>query len=127
MVDEKTNQNRISTKEYIDLRINNVETLIKGQMDFNKQHFELNEKAIGKAEASMLVRLESMNQFREQINSERANYITKDNYIVTQESINHRIRKLEEAGAFSSGRMWMVMAGFALVPTIIAIIAMFIR
>ncbi len=41
------------------------------------------------------------------------------------EKLESRIRKLEMSSAFSSGKLWMVMAIFAVIPTILALIALF--
>ena len=117
-------ERKISTKDYIDLRIRSVEDKIDHLAKFNEQHFELNELAIKKAEESMLLRLEGMNEFREQINKERESYATKQELTLKLEPINKSIKRIDEANAFSAGKMWMVMAIFAAIPTILALIAL---
>ncbi len=117
----------VTLKEYIDSRIKSLELQIESLARFNSQHFELNEKAIQKAEEAMLVRLDNMNEFRAQINQERANYATKESVAVTQKVVDKRLNGLEQANAFSAGKMWMVIAGFTVIPTIIAIIALVLR
>lgn len=115
----------ISIRDYIDLRIKNVEDKINSLSIYLTQHFELNEKAIKKAEEDMTVRLEGMNEFRSQINSERSNYVTRELLEKDKETTDTRLKLLEKANAFSAGKMWVVMAGFAIVPTIISLIAIF--
>jgi regulator of replication initiation timing len=115
----------VSLKEYIDSRINSLQANIGDLRSYIEQHFELNDKALMLANESMLVRLESMNEFREQIKEERANLATKEHLTALQKEFNSRIQPLEEAKAFSAGKMWMVMAIFAGIPTILALIALF--
>lgn len=95
----------VTLREYIESRIDGIET------------------AIQKAEEALNIRLEHMNEFREQISRERGQYLTKEVYEEHQKAVDERLKNLEMAGSFSSGKMWMVMAGFALIPTVIAIIA----
>ncbi len=115
----------VSLRDYVDLRIKNVEDKLDGQSKYMAQHFQLNELAIKKAEESMLTRLEGMNQFREQLNLERATYVTKEALIASMAERNSRLKTLETANAFSAGKLWMIMAIFAAIPTILAVIALF--
>jgi hypothetical protein len=98
--------NDVSLREYLEMRLDGVE------------------KAIKKSEESMLTRMAGMNEFREQINKERGDYVTKELFAVRNEAVDKRMGKLEQASSFSAGKMWMVMAFFALVPTIIGVIAL---
>jgi hypothetical protein len=47
--------------------------------------------------------------------------------LIRIEHTDKRLSVLENASSFSAGKMWMVMLGFAIVPTIIALIALFVR
>ena len=113
-------------RDYIDTRIKNVEDKLDSQKEFNAMHFDLNENAIRKAEDSMTNRLEGMNEFRDQLREERGLLASKEYVQSRVESLARDIKKLEMTGSFSSGKMWMVMALFAAIPTIIALIA-FVR
>jgi len=115
----------VTLLEYIDVRIRSLEDKIEALSKYNAQHFDLNEKAIRKAEEAMLIRLETMNEFRAQINQERISYATKDSVNLLWDAFDSRLKKLENANAFSAGKLWMVMAGFAAIPTILALIALF--
>lgn len=115
----------ISLQHYIDTKIDAVQSNVNGLRDMIEQHFALNDKALKMANEAMLARLESMNEFRAQIKEERANLATKDDVITTYDKLNNRLCPLEESRAFSAGRMWMVMAIFAAIPTVLAIIALF--
>ncbi len=115
----------VSLRDYLETCLKSLEDKIENQSEFIAQHFELNEKAIKKAEEAMQIRLEGMNEFRSQINMERMNYLTRDNYSVIHEELCKRVEKLETTNSFSAGKMWMVMAGFAAIPTILALLALF--
>jgi hypothetical protein len=142
----------VTLREYLTSLIQNIEDKLDAQAEYTMQHFKLNELAIKKAEDSMTMRLESMNEFREQLQNERqllatkenldsvskdfenrirsyeearADYATKENLVTQGGALDLRLKSLERANSFSSGKLWMVMAGFATIPTILALIAMF--
>ncbi len=121
--------NEISLRDYMEVRFKDLEHQLDAQSKFNEQHFALNESAIKKAEDSMTLRLEGMNEFRAKIAEERKKYVDRDNLdVIVRErdekfkGVYSRIDKLETTNAFSAGKMWMVMALFAAIPTILSII-----
>jgi len=107
----------ISLKEYFDIRLKDIMRLLDERFKTQKSALEL-------AEHALTLRLESMNEFREQINKERGTYATKETLTLLLDTFDSRLKKLEMANAFASGKMWMVMAGFVAIPTIIALIAL---
>ena len=115
----------VPLRDYIDTRIGAVQFDIASLKDYMQQHFEMDDRALQLANDAMLARLESMNEFRAQIREERVNLATKEDIINCHDRLNARICPLEEAKAFSSGKMWMVMVLFAAVPTVLALIALF--
>lgn len=115
----------VSLQHYIDTKIAAVQSNVNSLRDMVEQHFLLNDKALKMANEAMLARLESMNEFRAQIREERANLATKDDVITCYDKLDSRICPLEASKAFSAGKMWMVMAIFAAIPTILALIALF--
>lgn len=115
----------VSLKEYIDIKIGTVQGSITDFRGYVEQHFELNDRALKLANEAMLTRLESMNEFRVQIKEERGSLATKENLCVLEDKLDKRITPLETSKAFSAGKMWMVMAIFAAIPTILALIALF--
>jgi hypothetical protein len=117
----------VPLRDYMELLIKGLEAKLDAQSKFNAQHFGLNEIAIKKSEEAMLLRLENMNKFREQIQGERGALATKEWVGIMSEGLCTRLDKLENNSAFSAGKMWMVMAIFAAVPTVIALIALFAR
>lgn len=117
----------VSLQDYIDTRINGVEKSIGDLKQYIEQHFALNDKALKLANEAMLTRLETMNEFRAQIKEERGSMATKENLCTLEERMDQRITPLEASKAFSAGKMWMVMAIFAAIPTILALIALFTK
>ncbi len=95
----------VTLRDYIDLRINGVEDKLNSQMQFFIQHFELTALALEKSEKDAAIRKES-----------------RDLILKTMEV---RMQNLETTNSFSAGKMWMVMAGFAAIPTILALVAFF--
>ncbi len=103
-------EQNVSLRDYIDSCMKAEELRLTGFLNLVTQHFELNARAIEKAEEAM-----------------RATYITKEDLVMIMESQDKRIKDLELTRAFSAGKLWMAMAGFAAVPTILALIALFTR
>ena len=115
----------VSLRDYIDTKINGVEEKIGDFKKFVAQHFELDDKAKCLANESILTRLETMNDFRAQINKERSDYVTREMLATHLENVDKRLKALEMAKAFSAGKAYAVVALFAAIPTIIALIALF--
>jgi len=114
----------VPLRDYLEARIKNVEDKIDALTQLNAQRFSLNELAIKKTEDVILLRLESMNQFKEQMSAEKAKYATKESMASVLEAYDSRLKRLELANSFSAGKMWTVMAGFAAIPTVISVIAL---
>ena len=89
------------------------------------QQQKLFRQANAKAEQAMTIRLEHMNEFRDQINKERAEYVRREVLDKELKLIDTRFKSLERTKAFSEGKMWMVMAAFSAIPLIVALIALF--
>ncbi len=115
----------ITFKEYLDIRIKSLEDKIDSQAQFNAQHFELNELAIMKAEGAVNKHLDSMNEFRNQMKDERDTFATRESLSLGVGDLEKRVDTLEKTNSFSAGRLWMIMAFFAGIPTIISLIALF--
>lgn len=71
------NLDYVSLREYLETKIANVEC------------------AVRKAEDILELRLEGMNQFRDQIENERINYITKDLYEAHHSELQAEVANLE--------------------------------
>jgi hypothetical protein len=94
-------------REYVDIvakglreRIDGLENQISLSLEaHNKAHereHAMTETAVTKAEESMTMRLESMNEFRQQITNERAMYLTRDEFTRFEESYLERYREIGE-------------------------------
>lgn len=118
-------QEEISMKHYVDTCIKAAEDKIKALEKLTEQKDILHNRAIKEARDSMLQRLEGMNQFRDQIKEERLNYVSKDYLASALATIKGTIQKQEVHTSFSAGKVWMVMFLISLIPTILAIIALF--
>ena len=61
----------VSLREYVEMRINAESRRLEQRIDASHE-------AVAKAEDAMTLRLEGMNEFRSQIQSERATYATRE-------------------------------------------------
>lgn len=96
----------VSLKEYIDTRTTSIEKNITDLRLYIQQNFDLNDRALKIAADDLNLRLKTMSD--------------------EHNSLNGRVKCLETTKAFSAGKMWMVMAIFAAVPTVLALIALFV-
>lgn len=64
----------VPLREYVEARLEELEKRIE-------LSDRLRDTALDKAEAAMLVRLTAMNEFREQLNKERSEYVRRDQLI----------------------------------------------
>jgi DNA repair exonuclease SbcCD ATPase subunit len=117
----------VTIKDYVGALIKNLEDKIDAQSKFTAQHFQLNEIAIKKAEDSMTARLEGMNEFREQLKEERGSLATKEHLESMTASFDARLKTIENANSFAAGKNWIIMSLFAAIPTVLALIALFIK
>lgn len=90
----------VSLRDYLEVKMQSLSDKLDAQATFNALHFDLNERAIKKAEESMTTRLEGMNEFRNQIKDERANLATKD----ITDALEKRVNGLELTGAKIAGK-----------------------
>lgn len=76
----------INIKHFLDIKFEELEK----RLDMRD---ELNDKALTKAETTLSLRLESMNEFREQLKTQAATFITREEINslqrVTDEKINY--------------------------------------
>jgi len=73
----------------------------------NREHILLKE-AIDAAHAVLEGRLEAMNEFRTQIQSERHEFLKKGEYDIHHDQLEKRVNKLENANSNLDGRFWML-------------------
>jgi chromosome segregation ATPase len=91
--------------------------------DYVEERFKSLQRAVDKAEESLTLRLESMNEFRAQINNERRYYVSK----AELESLEERLNKLENAQSKMEGRLTTVAGAITVVFTVIQILLHFVK
>ncbi len=79
--------------------------------------------AISKAEEALNMRLERMNEFREQIQSERVNYVRKEQLEVMEARIYAALRPLQDSGQRNLGLLGTgIAAGAVIGATVIKLL-----
>lgn len=99
----------------VDLR-HYLERLIQYEHDMTEARFTAVSEAVNKAERSMTIRLESMNEFRKQLENQESRYVPKAQFDGNIETINSRLERLERAENIMTGKtamLWMIIV-FAL-------------
>lgn len=122
-----TDNDSIDIKRYIDACVEKTDVKIDAVRDIMQQHFILNDRAVKLAEDALGLRLQSMNEFREQIKEERGQLATKEHLLALTKEFDARLRPLETAKFVSSGQVKLLMTLIAAIPTILALIALFTK
>lgn len=82
------------------------------------------ERHVAEKDALLLKeRLQGMNEFREQLNKERANYVTKDALELTIKGITGEIRPLEDSRQRERGQNAVVANNKAMIAIIMSVIS----
>jgi hypothetical protein len=129
----------VPLRDYIDERCNNLQAEMDRRMvtvdrlrtlsnETLAARFEAIDKAASLAALSLDKRLESMNEFRQQLNHQAATFITRsesDERIKTintvHDSLEMRVQALERMSANVEGRMWALGAGLTVLTIIVSI------
>ena len=98
----------VSLREYVEMRINAESRRLEQRIDASHE-------AVAKAEDAMTLRLEGMNEFRSQIQSERATYATREQ----RDDDQKRVGRLEATIAKLVGGL--ILASF-LMPLLTGVI-----
>ena len=91
------------------------------QRDHERIH-QAEHEAINKAEVAVNQRLEGMNEFRVQLQTERSNYVQRMTFDTTNSSIDTRLKLLENKGSNFEGRMWVIGAVVVIINLVIAVV-----
>lgn len=75
---------------------------------------EESRRQVDRADRVLNERLETMNEFRAQILTERAEFVRTDQFDARQKEINMAFRNLEDFVANLKGRMWSIGVGAAI-------------
>lgn len=105
----------VDFKEYID-------KLFIYERELTQKEREGDQRALDLAKSTIDYRLAAMNELREQISKERGNYITREIYDKSMESLEKRVQALELFSANIQGRIWM----FAFLTTAITSVVVII-
>jgi hypothetical protein len=103
-----TDREVVTLKEYINVLILNLEKRLD-------ERNRLQEIALDKAAETLRLRLETMNEFRDQINKERGEYITR-------KELDLILKPLEKHSSFMEGRDWMIATGITFIIAIGALL-----
>jgi len=98
----------VSLREYVEMRINAESRRLEQRIDASHE-------AVAKAEDAMTLRLEGMNEFRSQIQSERATYATREQ----RDDDQKRVGRIE--GTISKLVGGLILASF-LMPLLTGVI-----
>jgi hypothetical protein len=88
----------------VDALYKGMEKEIDGLERTINDKFNLNSEAVNKATDVMNERLLRMNEFRDQINRERSDYLTKEMFEALNKPIIDRLSKLESRSDYERGR-----------------------
>lgn len=81
----------------------------------HRREHVLEDKALEVAADDVDRRLEAMNELRDQITSERAEYLTRTSFEDKHDGLDRRVGALEQSRSNMEGRMWAIGAGVVLV------------
>lgn len=116
-------------REFIQAWQTNHDALHSFHDSTHRREHEAHNLAISKAETGLTLRLETMNEWRAQLNAERTNFVTREQLEAKLETANARLYTLEKANANLAGRLWAMGAvgGVGLILVGIAVpIALFL-
>jgi hypothetical protein len=131
----------ISLREYVDLsakRLADSVTSLEARMtEINSLHATsharehgMTKDALDSAAAAMNTRLTEMNEFRRQITDERANYLSKAEFMRFEEGLNKRLDVMA-AALTDQGTQWARLFGgaaaFGFLITVLSIIGFVLR
>lgn len=101
----------VALKEYLEGLISAKEKQDAAQWEAHRREHTLLKEALDVAHGVMNGRLEGMNEFRSQINSERGNYVAKVVYEERHERLIERLGELEKYKSNMDGKLWMLGTG----------------
>jgi len=94
----------VEDKNIVHLR-EHMEALFNERTEGHKHEHQLLEQAVARARETIDLRLESMNEFRSQIQSERETMLSKDKFDVYHEQLSLRVANLEKGLSSMQGKM----------------------
>jgi hypothetical protein len=104
-----TRAEMVSLREYIDVRI--------AEMD---KRFAAIDRSVDLATAGVNQRLEGMNEFRKQLDSQADTFVTRKEVEAKIESIDLRLQVQEKSTANMEGRMWAIGIGATIFASLLS-------
>ena len=87
-----------------------IEVLLKNERELTQQRFESMLRAVDKAEQTMNARLEGMNEFRRQLESQEMRYVQRAVLDELMRTMDIRLTTLERASNIMTGKTAMLWA-----------------
>ena len=113
----------------IAIKVAQLETALEAEKDLINERFRTQSIELDRASAVLNQRLEVMNEFRDQLNRERATYVKKDEMSLTLNPLADRLTNIETGTTFSKGKgigMWSVITAIvgasALITFVISLV-----
>ena len=101
-----TQEDYITLKEYIDLKIAAAEAV-------NLLRYNDSQAAITKAEAAMTIRLESLNEFRASLKDQTSSYITRTEHEAVNSRYDEKLSDLTKSRDIAAGKASQISVNIA--------------
>jgi len=135
---EETNNNNIPLKEYVNIKLSDVKLLISELERRIDVKFADKDQIIDRTEKSLNERLLAMNEFRQQINSERLLYVNRDQLDTAVHNLESKIeillktvtgdiRPLQAKQTFNNGAIWAIGIFMTVVSTAISYVIAYLK
>lgn len=128
----------ISLRDYVDSKFEDIKSLIRELERHVDNKFTAKDQIIDRTEKSLNERLLQMNEFRQQITSERLLYVNRDQLEVAVKNLESKIdmllktftgdiRPLQAKQTFNSGAMWALGIFVTVVSTAISYVIAYLK
>jgi hypothetical protein len=115
------------SRELLEARIQALKEEMAQRFESHHREHEKEFEAVSLARREMERRLDGMNELRRQIDSERGQYIGREQYEASHNQMRDRIQNLETIIANFQGRFWMVAAVPSIAMIILNLILYFLK
>jgi len=121
---------KLATQEAVTALNEKVEIYNRNLRETIEKNEQVRKNELAKSDATLDVRLESMNQFRHQIEQERSTFITRDQHDILRSELMLEIKPLQIAAAnragVAQGRDWTLYVLFGIL-SFVAVAGLFIH
>jgi hypothetical protein len=119
----KLNEWTVDLKE----RIAAIEARLESLVVLMNERKRTHSQALDLARESLEHRLEGMNEFRHQIEKERATYVTEKELALKFTALRNELKPLHDRHSFTKGRDWALGGIILFISTVIAMIINFLQ